>query len=131
MVIDLKVYLEDNSLNYAPIIEVIISDPLREKSTKLRLVIDTGFQGGILIPLQVYLSLNLNMFEKPKASAVTATGAEIELRVAKAVVRLGDKEIECHAYTTLGVKRALLGREVLKQVGVLYNPPNELLIPLK
>ncbi len=127
----LKVYFEDNSFNYIPVVEATVLDPLREKKIKLRFIIDTGFQGGVLIPLRAYLDLSLNMFEETKAKGTTATGAGVELRVAKAIVRLSNKEVECHAYTTLGVRRALLGREVLKQVGILYNPPSELRIPLK
>jgi len=55
----------------------------------------------------------------------------VKLRVAKAIIELSEKEIECRAYTTLGVRKPLLGREVLKQTGLLYNPPKELKLPIK
>ena len=127
----MKAYFQNKDLNYAPLTEVVIYNPLRTRSVNLKLVIDTGFQGGVLLPLQAYLKLRLNLMEEIKATAVTATGVEVKLRVAKAIVDLGGKQIESKAYTTLGVRRPLLGREVLKRAGLLYNPPKELKFPVR
>lgn len=127
----MKAYFQDRNLNYAPLVEVVVYNPLKTRSVSLKLMIDTGFQGGVLLPLQAYLNLQLNLMEEVEAIAVTATGIEVKLRVAKAIIELGGKKIKCRAYTTLGVKRSLLGREVLKQAGLLYNPPRELKLPIK
>jgi clan AA aspartic protease len=122
----LKTYYEDNVKNYLPIIRALISDPLEERSVETDMVIDTGFQGGVLIPLRTYLNLNLDLFEEMKAMGETAIGGTVELRVSKVIIKLGKAKIRCSAYTTLGVKRSLMGREVLKELGLLYRPPKEL-----
>lgn len=122
----MKTYYEDNVKNYLPIIRALISDPLEERSVETDMVIDTGFQGGVLIPLRTYLDLNLDLFEEMKAMGETAIGGTVELRVSKVIIKLGKAKIRCSAYTTLGVKRSLMGREVLKELGLLYRPPKEL-----
>lgn len=127
----MKAYFQDKDLNYAPLAEAVVYNPLKTRGISLKLVIDTGFQGGVLLPLQAYLNLQLNLMEEVEAIAVTATGAEVKLRAAKAIIELGEEEIKCKAYTTLGVRRPLLGREVLKQAGLLYNPPKELKLQIK
>ena len=48
------------------------------------------------------------------------------MSVANAIMEFGGKEFTCKAYPALGVGRPLLGREVLKRAGLLYNPPSEL-----
>ncbi len=124
----MNTYFRDDELNYAPFIEAVLRNPVGDKSIRIELVIDTGFQGGVLIPLPTYMDLGLNLFEEPKIIAQTAIGSEIELRVSKAIIEINGLNILCSAYTTLGVRRALLGREVLKKTGLLYRPPDELRI---
>ena len=93
-----RAYFEDGRLNYAPTIEAVVKGP---KGVKL--LADTGFQGGVLVPLMTYVELGLNLVEEPKAVARTATGAKVELRSARAVLEIGNMEIPCKAYTALGV----------------------------
>ena len=76
-----------------------------------------GYQGGVLLLLRAYLSLWLNLMEEVEATAITATGSEVRLRVANVIMEFGRKEFTCKAYTALGVRRLLSGREVLKQAG--------------
>ncbi|HDH07110.1 MAG TPA: hypothetical protein ENF87_01950 [Thermoproteales archaeon] len=127
----MKTYFENEDLNYTPIVEVILKNPLGVKVERAKLIVDTGFQGGILITLRTYLNLNLNLFEEGKVVAKIVTGASVKLRVSKAKVEINGAEILCHAYTTLNVKKQLLGREVLKKLGLLYKPPETLKIGLK
>jgi len=119
-------YFRNDNLNYEPVIRARLRNPLNGKSLVIELVIDTGFQGGVLIPLKTYVDLNLNLLEEPKVIAKTAVGAVIELRRAKVVIELSNSRITCTAYTSLAVRKPLLGREVLKGLGLLYKPPNEL-----
>ena len=127
----MKTYFKDDELNYAPLIKARLRNPLSDKSLELDLMIDTGFQGGVLIPLHAYIALELNLLEEPKVIAKTAVGSGIELRASRVIVETGDSSVLCHAYTTLGVKRPLLGREVLKKIGLLYKPPSELRVGLR
>ncbi len=128
MVRHLSTYFKDNELNYAPFVKAVLHNPLGDKSIKIDLVIDTGFQGGVLIPLHTYIDLELNLFEEPKIIAQTAIGSKIELRASKVLVEINGLNILCRAYTTLGVRKPLLGREVLKKTGLLYRPPDKLRI---
>ncbi len=122
----MKTYFINKENNYLPVVKATLHDPLYEKSVNIDLIVDTGFQGGVLIPLQTYINLNLNLFEEPKIVGKTAIGTTVELRVSKVLVEIDGTKIVCTAYTTLGVKKALLGREVLKELGLLYKPPKEL-----
>ena len=99
----MKAYYEDNVKNYLPIIRALISDPLEERSVETDMVIDTGFQGGVLIPLRTHLDLNLDLFEEMKAMGETAIGGTVELRASKVIIKLGKTKIRCSAYTTLGL----------------------------
>lgn len=98
---------------------------------KADLIIDTGFQGGVLIPLKTYVNLDLNLLEEPKVIARTAAGTVLELRKASIIVELNDLRIMCSAYTALGVIKPLLGREALKEFGLLYKPPDKLRLGLQ
>ncbi len=99
-----------------------IYNPTRTRSVELELTVDTGFAGGLLLPLEVYLELGLNMYEEPKATGRLATGAIVELRTSRAVVEVGGTAIPCKAYTTLGRVRPLLGMEVVRRLKVTYDP---------
>ena len=126
----MKAYFEDSGLNYVPVVEAILRNPLSGRGSRLVLVVDTGFRGGVLIPLRTYLDLGLNLFEEPKVVARTAVGGEIELRVSRVLIEVNGLSITCHAYTALGVRKPLLGREVLRELGLLYKPPSELVVGL-
>ncbi len=121
-----KPYLINDRLNYAPAIKTVLKDPLKEREVVTELIIDTGFQGGVLIPIETYVSLNLNLYEELKTLARTAVGKTVELRTSKAYVEVGGREVLCSAYTALNVEKPLLGREVLSKVGLLYSPPNKI-----
>ena len=119
-------YLINHERNYAPAIKTTLKDPLKEREVGMELIIDTGFQGGVLIPIETYVTLNLNLYEEFKTLARTAVGKTVELRASKAFINVGGKEVLCSAYTSLNVKKPLLGREVLSKVGLLYSPPDRI-----
>jgi len=126
----LKAHFKNTVLNYQPIVEAILQNPSNGKSLGIELIVDTGFQGGVLIPLRTYLSLGLNLHEEPKVIAKSAVGGEVELRVSRVMVKIGNTNVSCRAYTALNVRKSLLGREVLKELGLLYNPPETLKVGL-
>ncbi len=125
-----KTYFRDKERNYEPIIKATIINPINKKSAEIEMVIDTGFQGGVLIPLKTYAELGLYLLEEPKIMGITATGTRIELRRAKAILEINGHTIDCTIYTTIGVTRSLLGREVLKTLGLCYKPPEKLLVDI-
>ncbi len=126
----MKTYYIDEERNYEPIVEAYLYNPVGKGRIKEEFIIDTGFGGGVLIPLDKYLKLELNLFEEPKVIGRTAIGGSVELRTSRVFVEIGNTKILCSAYTTLGVRRSLLGREVLKKLGLIYNPPKILEIGL-
>ena len=122
-------YLRDKGEVYAPIIRARLQDPLGERSIELEFLADTGFRGGVLIPLKTYVELGLSLFEEPGAMGETAVGIRVRLRSSKALVEVNGLKIPCTAYTALNVRRPLLGREVLSKTGLLYQPPKLLKLP--
>ncbi len=125
---NLSTYFKNEGRNYIPIVKATLCNPLNNKAMDIELVIDTGFRGGVLLPLKLYVDLGLYLFEEPRVFGKTATGNIVELRVSKVIVKIGGLEMLCNAYTSLGVKKSLIGREVLRKTGLLYKPPKELKI---
>jgi len=107
-----------------PIINLKVYNPFKSKSETLSFLIDTGFAGGILLPFEVYLKLGLQLCEELKSKGRLATGFEVELRTSKAILVINGEEILCTAYTTLGVMKPLIGRELLKKTTLKYEPKN-------
>ena len=117
----MKGYYDKSVKPYKPLIRLRVFDPLKTKYVELDFMIDTGFSGGILLPPDEYLKLNLTLYEKPKAIGKLATGKAMELRVSRAIIVLDNREIICHAYTFFGDVRPLLGREVINKTNMFYN----------
>ena len=112
-----------------PVLDVAVTDPLRRTTAELRTRIDTGFDGGLLIPLDRYVGLNLQEFEEPSGSfaARSAQGLTVRLRCSRAIVGVQGKDFECRVYTTPILLRPLLGLELLNQCRLtLDGPRNEL-----
>lgn len=101
----------------APVLEVTLHDPLMQQSLSLTAKIDTGFSGSLLIPLEQYLKLGLNLYEEPEkaVSARAATGVAVPLRASKGILTLGSEKIDCPLYTTPLLLSPLLGRELLNR----------------
>jgi len=118
----MKGYYDKSVKPYKPLIRLRVFDPLKTKHIELDFMIDTGFSGGILLPPDEYLKLNLTLYEKPKAIGKLATGEAIELRVSRAIIIIDNREIMCHAYTFFGEVKPLLGREVLNKTSLVYIP---------
>jgi len=120
----MKGYYDKSVKPYKPLIRLRVFDPLKTKYVELDFMIDTGFSGGILLPPDEYLKLNLTLYEKPKAIGKLATGKAMELRVSRAIIVLDNREIMCHAYTFFGEVKPLLDREVLNKISLVYIPKN-------
>ncbi len=125
----MSTYFENSELNYLPMVEALLKNPLNGAQVRIHLTLDTGFQGGVLIPLKTYVKLGLNLAEELKTIGRTALGGRVELRTSRVVVVVDGRRIPCHAYTAVGVRRPLMGREVLKELGLLYRPPHKLGFP--
>ncbi|RLE95729.1 MAG: hypothetical protein DRJ55_01295 [Thermoprotei archaeon] len=119
-------FYRNGKLNFLPVVKAVLRAPDKAKSLDLELIVDTGFQGGVLISLRDYLALGLNLFEEDRVIARAAVGRETWLRFSRVEVEIAGISAECRAYTSLGVRKPLLGREFLKRAGLHYEPPSRL-----
>ena len=112
-----------------PVLKVTVSDPLRRAKAELLTRVDTGFEGGLLIPLDNYVELGLQEFEEPTSSYVarSAQGIAVRLRSSKGIVKVEEDDIGCRVYTTPILLRPLLGMELLNRWRVTLDGPNEAL----
>lgn len=88
-------------------------------------MVDTGFDGGLLLPLDQYLKLCLQDFEEPQGTFIarSALGLTINLRSSRGVAVVGDARIQCSIYTSPLLLRPLLGRELLNRLKVTLDGP--------
>jgi clan AA aspartic protease len=113
----------------APVLEVTLHDPLMQQGLKFTAKVDTGFSGSLLITLEQYLKLGLNLYEEPEnaVSARLATGIAVPLRASKGILPLGSEKVECQVYTTPLILSPLLGRELLNRWRTTLDGPKRAL----
>ncbi len=114
-----------------PVLSVTLSDPTSRSSAEVTPMVDTGFDGGLLLPLEQYLGLGLQDFEEPGGAFVarSALGLSVSLRSSRGVATVGGIRIQCSVYTSPLLLRPLLGRELLNGLVVtLDGPRNEMSI---
>ena len=106
-----------------------MSDVPNTRRIALAAAVDTGFDGGLLVPLDRYLELGLQRYEDPGGtfSARAASGVTVSLRSSKGVVGLGDRRLDAGVFTTPFLVRPIVGREVINRLlMVLDGPKREL-----
>lgn len=108
-----------------PMLPLTLRDLLNEHRTELSAKVDTGFAGGLLLPLSLYMELQLYLSERAEGEihGRLVTGASVPLRVALAVAQLGSIEIECEVYTSPYPVRPLIGRALLNRWITTLNGP--------
>lgn len=108
-----------------PVMKVKVSDPSQRSSVELMTRVDTGFDGGLLIPLDQYVRLRLQEFEEPTSNFVarSAQGITVSLRASRGVVSVEGRRSECTVYSTPLLLRPLLGRELLNRWRVTFDGP--------
>ncbi len=123
----MKGHYDKSIVPYMPLIRLKVFDPSKTRSVELDFIVDTGFSGSILLPPEIYLGLDLTLYEKPKVVGRLVTGETIEMRVSRAIALIDNIEILCHAYTVLKSVKPLLGREVLNKTSFIYLPKRDYL----
>ncbi len=115
-----------SSSELAPYVDLLISDPLGSKSIECSAMIDTGYDGEIVVPVKLYDDLNLSAFEYSEnlfAKAETITGEKFVLRTASGSVTV--KGIDVSIVTTIDTHRSLtetlIGRKFLESFDVLLK----------
>jgi clan AA aspartic protease len=125
-----------NSEILAPNIEVILSDPLEINTIELTALVDTGYDGEILIPKDIYYKLNLKAFEYSSDLlnfAETASGEHLELQSANGSIKI--KGADLLTIVTVDshekCKEVIIGRKFLESYHTLLKgPEKELAIEL-
>jgi predicted aspartyl protease len=109
-----------------PVLVVDVSDPLRRTKAELLTRVDTGFEGGLLIPLERYIGLGLQEFEEGGGHvARSAQGVAVRVRASRGIVSVLGQDFECAVYTTPILLRSLLGMELLNKWRVTLDGPQE------
>ena len=108
-----------------PVMKVVLSDPASRGSAEVNPMVDTGFDGGLLLPLEQYLGLGLQNFEEPEGTFVarSASGLAFSLRSSRGMAAVGGTRFRCSVYTTPLLLRPLLGRELLNRLKVTLDGP--------
>ena len=117
----------ETELPPAPFFEATLYDPQMQEALQFNAKIDTGFSGSLLITLEQYSRLRLNLYEEPQkaVSGRLATGIAVPLRASKGVLLLGSARKECPVYTTPLLPMPLLGRELLNQWRAVLDGPQK------
>jgi len=113
-----------------PELKVELVDPLSHKSIEIRPKIDTGFAGSVLVGLDDYSILGLQLHEDPEKGVIgrLASGATISLRMSQAILKVSaDESINCNIYTTPLLTRPLIGRQLLNSWRVVLDGPRNTL----
>ncbi len=107
-----------------PCVVVRVYTPTRRRSIEVEAKVDTGFSGDLLLAIDEYLRLGLNLYESYEgALGVIAGGYSVELRASRAIVKLGGVEFECKVYTFPLATKSLLGRGILNRVRAVLDAP--------
>ncbi|MHA1266111.1 MAG: clan AA aspartic protease [Candidatus Helarchaeota archaeon] len=114
----------------APYLPIILSDPLEIKSIEVTALIDTGFDGEILIPRDLYDDLNLKAYEYSMdvvSIAETATGEQLELISASGSVQI--KGLDLISIITVDshkkCREVIIGRQFLESYHTLLKGPEK------
>ena len=109
-------YLEMDGRTKVPIIqaELIIAN----KSYKYTFVLDTGYDGEILVPYVIYNELKLHRYELPRnlwSIGETISGERVSLVMAICKVRVQKFDFECLVETFKGNNEFLVGLSFIKK----------------
>ena len=112
----------------APYLPLLVSDPLEQASIEVQGLVDTGYDGELLIPREMYDKLSLNAFEFSLDSisiAETASGEQLELLSASGAISI--KGSDTHVIVTIDshdkYKEVIIGRKFLESyIATLKGP---------
>ena len=113
-----------------PIVALKLGDPLGLRGIDVTARVDTGFDGGVLLPLETYLRLGLQEFEESSdLVGRTAQGTAVKLRESRGVVTLQGEQFASRVFTTPLLLKPLLGLDLLKHWRAIFDGPSgELLV---
>ncbi|MHA2252675.1 MAG: hypothetical protein ACXAD7_20090 [Candidatus Kariarchaeaceae archaeon] len=109
----------ENTSSKAPFLKFSLADPLEKKSIILKGLVDTGYDGELLLSNTSYRELALRSFEVPVSDLIvgeTVTGERLSIQNSSAILEIAgiDVSILVEVDTFKGCKEILIGRKFLK-----------------
>ncbi len=111
-----------------PVISGTLAAPFR--SEELIMMVDTGFEGDLLIPYRMYRELGFLKREHPISEfpfIETATGMSAKIRSAPAKLCIGTIAVDIDVWTMPECGEVLLGLDVLNRLLLKLNGPERTL----
>lgn len=111
-----------------PMVTFDLSNALGKNTTRITAGLDTGFDGFLIIPSEVYNKLNLKVAKIPKTMSsygMTISGERIEFNSSYGLITLTElfKEIEIEVDSTFNCLYPLVGRQLLSFFKTILNGP--------
>jgi len=114
-------------LNLTPTLRIVIENPLLGKSYpatgELVAVVDTGYEGFLAVPREVFTSLSLDELQQEKRTLILANGTALSSEGAYCTLRVPAVPLKADGLveTYEGLKEVLLGVEALSSSKVLLD----------
>ncbi|MCK4847873.1 MAG: hypothetical protein KAT16_02485 [Candidatus Heimdallarchaeota archaeon] len=114
----------------APFLKISVGDPFSEKSISFDALIDTGYDGNLIVPYYVFNQLDLFRFQYPEeieAVGEMLSGDKISLTSAEASICIENTEYEFIVLidTFESCNEVLVGREFINSFILTLNGPNK------
>ena len=120
---------------YQPHLGIILESPSGDKWPQEgddEALVDTGFDGDVLIPETLYNSLNFSQFESFAEDLYTAGSDSIPCIRTQGflhIPKIGEKfQVECLSSKDRNTNSILIGNKFLKKFRLILDGPNEKLI---
>ena len=111
-----------------PVIKGTLIGP--SKNEELAMIVDTGFEGHILIPTRLYKKLGFFKYEHSTSEfpiLETLAGMVLKIRSAPAKLCIENLKIDIDVWTMPDCNEILLGLEVLDELLLKLNGPEKVL----
>ncbi len=129
-----RIYEAHDCLRYAPslvpvpVLRIDLRDILGEVSLSGEFVIDTGFEGDVMVPWEDFRPFTSGELpEELWRTYLTASGSTVRMRSARALAAVGDVVEEVIVETPiLGEGRRLVGRGLLIKLKIALDGPKSI-----
>jgi len=124
-----RTYVAHECLPYAkglrepyPLLRVKLYNVALEEYGYLDIAIDTGFEGSILLPDDVYQFFMVGELPRSMWRVYKTLSGFVTMRVARAIAEICGVRFETFVESPLyGGKKALIGREVLNRIAIVLD----------
>jgi len=109
-----------------PVLRAKLYNLALEPLGEINLPIDTGFEGSIMVPRNVYDHFLIAELPRSLWRAYKTLTGIVEMRVARALLEVAGRRLEVYVESPVyGGGRYLVGREVLNKLKILLDGPGK------